>query len=74
MRLAGEEIPLHRFTSFVPTPDTSGAIDELPFLAGQGVGLVHDVLPVRRIMEGLVEEAVSTLASLQPGGSDTSAV
>jgi NAD(P)H-dependent flavin oxidoreductase YrpB (nitropropane dioxygenase family) len=73
MQLAGEQIPLHRFTSFVPTPDTSGAIDELPFLAGQEVGLVHDVLPVRRIIERLVEEAVSTLSSLQPGGRDTSA-
>lgn len=51
MKLAGEMISLHRFTSFVPTPDTEGQIEELPFLAGQGVGLIHDVMPVRTVLD-----------------------
>ncbi|WP_277879755.1 hypothetical protein [Coleofasciculus sp. FACHB-SPT9] len=41
MKLAGEQVRLHRFTSFVPTLEAIGQIDKLPFLAGQGVGLVH---------------------------------
>jgi enoyl-[acyl-carrier protein] reductase II len=65
MRLAGAEVPLHRFTSFVPTPDTEGRIEDLPFLAGQGVGLVHEVAPVRRIMETMMTEARAALSSLR---------
>ncbi|HXV68153.1 MAG TPA: nitronate monooxygenase [Nitrospira sp.] len=61
MRLAGETVPLHRFTSFVPTPETEGQIDDLPFLAGQGVGLIHEVMPVAQIIESLVVEAASEL-------------
>jgi Nitronate monooxygenase len=34
MKLGGERVSLHRFTSFPPTPDTDGKIDELPFPAG----------------------------------------
>lgn len=65
MKLAGETILLHRFTSFPPTPDTEGRIEELPFLAGQGVGLIHDVAPVAQIMERTIAEAASALAAMQ---------
>jgi enoyl-[acyl-carrier protein] reductase II len=57
MRLAGQTIPLRRFSSFVPTPDTEGDVAQLPLLSGQGVGLVRSVLPVRRIVEEMVAEA-----------------
>jgi enoyl-[acyl-carrier protein] reductase II len=67
MKLAGETVPLHRFTSFVPTPDTEGKIDELPFLAGQGVGLVHEVAPVGHIIESMMAEAASALSAIQAG-------
>lgn len=62
MKLAGATIPLHRFTSFVPTPETEGRIEDLPFLAGQGVGLVHDVVPVDRIIDGMMAEATAALS------------
>jgi NAD(P)H-dependent flavin oxidoreductase YrpB (nitropropane dioxygenase family) len=65
MKLAGETISLRRFTSFVPTPDTEGKIDEMPFLAGQGVGLIHDVIPVGQIIESMVDEAAKALSSLR---------
>src|SRR5262245_11193467 len=61
----GEQVPLRRFTSFVPTSDTDGNIDELPFLAGQGVGLIHEVLPVSHIVENLIAEAVAVLSLIQ---------
>jgi enoyl-[acyl-carrier protein] reductase II len=67
MKLAGETIPLHRFTSFVPTPDTEGQIDELPFLAGQGVGLIHDVMPVASIISRMMAEAASAFSAAQTG-------
>lgn len=65
MKLAGESIPLHRFTSFVPTPDTEGRIDELPFLAGQGVGLIHEVVPVAQVVDRLLVEAASALSAVR---------
>jgi NAD(P)H-dependent flavin oxidoreductase YrpB (nitropropane dioxygenase family) len=65
MRLAGETVSLHRFTNFVPTPATEGQIDELPFLAGQGVGLVHQILPVAAIINSMIAEAVSAISALQ---------
>ena len=65
MALAGDTIPLHRFSSVPPTPDTNGRIDELPFLAGQGVGLIHGVLPVAQIIETLVADAASRLSAVQ---------
>jgi NAD(P)H-dependent flavin oxidoreductase YrpB (nitropropane dioxygenase family) len=65
MKFGGQQIPLHRFTSFVPTPGTEGKIDELPFLAGQGVGLIHEVLPVGHIIDNMMTEAVSVLSSIQ---------
>ena len=65
MQLAGQTIPLHRFASFVPTPATEGRIGELPFLAGQGVGLVHEIAPVAQIIEQLVTEAAAALAAIR---------
>jgi NAD(P)H-dependent flavin oxidoreductase YrpB (nitropropane dioxygenase family) len=64
--MAGRQIPLHRFTNFVPTPGTSGQIDQMPLLAGQGVGLVHEVQPVARIIDDMMKEAASVLLSLVP--------
>lgn len=67
MKLAGATVSLHRFTSFVPTPETEGQLDELPFLAGQGVGLVHEIAPVARIIESMMAEAASALAAVRTG-------
>lgn len=66
MQLGGQKIPLHRFTSFVPTPDTEGQIEDLPLLAGQGVGLIHEVAPVAQIVERLVADAATALAAIRP--------
>jgi NAD(P)H-dependent flavin oxidoreductase YrpB (nitropropane dioxygenase family) len=67
MQLAGHTIGLHRFTSFVPTPATVGQIEEMPFLAGQGVGLISDIVPVAVIIERLIADARATLATLGGG-------
>jgi NAD(P)H-dependent flavin oxidoreductase YrpB (nitropropane dioxygenase family) len=64
MTLAGEKLPLHRFSSFVPTPDTEGRIEDLPFLAGQGVGLIHNIIPVAQIVQTIVGDAAAALSAL----------
>jgi hypothetical protein len=64
MKLAGEIVRIHRFTNFVPTPDTEGHIEEMPMLTGQGVGLIRELLSVRKIIDTMVADAISGLYSI----------
>jgi enoyl-[acyl-carrier protein] reductase II len=64
MNLMGETIPLHRFSNFVPTPQTEGDISQLPFLSGQGVGLVRELRPAREILHEVIEETAAVLSNL----------
>ncbi|MCB1662006.1 MAG: nitronate monooxygenase [Pseudomonadales bacterium] len=59
------EIPLRRFTSYPPTPDTEGDISDLPLLAGQGVGLVKEIKPVAEIMVELMQDSINSLNGIQ---------
>jgi NAD(P)H-dependent flavin oxidoreductase YrpB (nitropropane dioxygenase family) len=59
--MGGQEMPLRKFSVLLPTPDTKGDWEEMPFLAGQGVGLVNDVLPAKQVVERMMNEAVAIL-------------
>jgi len=61
--LFGQEIELKQFTNFVPMPTTEGNLDEMPLLAGQGVGLVQKITPAEEIVTTMMEEARQTLSS-----------
>lgn len=56
---AGRPHIKHKFDVLLPTPDTTGDYEEMAWLAGQGVGLVHDIRPaavvVRELMEGAAD-------------------
>lgn len=39
--------------------------EEMPWLAGQGAGLVHEVRPAGRVVEQMMDEAAIVLARLQ---------
>jgi enoyl-[acyl-carrier protein] reductase II len=59
----GQETKLRKFSNFVPMRDaTTGDLDEMPLLAGQGVGLVLDVRPAAEVIERMVAEAAAALA------------
>lgn len=64
-RIGGRATPLLRFMGFPPTPDASGDLDSMDFLAGQGVGLVNAIKPatdaVHELADG-VRQVVSQLA------------
>lgn len=64
-RFLGEEIVARKFASFVPVPETTGDWEEMPWLAGQGAGLVHEVRPAGRAVEQMMDEAAIVLARLQ---------
>jgi len=59
----GQKMELKRFTSFVPMPTTEGDLEEMPLLAGQGVGLIHNIMPAEEIVITMMEEAMQTLSS-----------
>jgi NAD(P)H-dependent flavin oxidoreductase YrpB (nitropropane dioxygenase family) len=57
-------MPLHRFSNWVPMSNTQGDLEEMALLAGQGVGLVHDVRPAGDIVRQMMADAAAVLERL----------
>jgi NAD(P)H-dependent flavin oxidoreductase YrpB (nitropropane dioxygenase family) len=55
--LGGEDVPIHRFSTLLPTPETTGDFEEMCLLAGESAALVHGVLPAGRIVREMAAEA-----------------
>ena len=53
VRLAGAEIPVPRFGAVPPTRDSTGAIEAMPFYAGQSAGAVTRIQPAAEIVADL---------------------
>ena len=62
MDLLGQQVPLHRFTNMVPMQGATGAFDELPLLAGEGLGLIRDLPPAAEIVARMATEAKQLLS------------
>jgi len=56
-RFAGKDVDVKPFDSIIPLKETTGDFDQMPMLAGQGVGLVTEVEPVQNILEKIMNEA-----------------
>ena len=56
-QLAGQTIPVLRFTSFPPSREASGDIEAMSLFAGQSVGLVHEIKPAATIMHEMIAGA-----------------
>ena len=50
-------MPVLRFMGFPPNSEATGNIDSMDLLAGQSVGLIHEVKPAGQIVYELVAEA-----------------
>jgi NAD(P)H-dependent flavin oxidoreductase YrpB (nitropropane dioxygenase family) len=62
--LGGQATKLRKFSSFVPMREaTTGDLEEMPLLAGQGVGLVLDVRPAAEVIERMVTQAAAALSA-----------
>jgi enoyl-[acyl-carrier protein] reductase II len=61
VNLMGMEMDLHRFSNFVPIRSTTGDFEEMPLLAGQGVGMIDSVPPVAEVVAAMVTEAASVI-------------
>jgi enoyl-[acyl-carrier protein] reductase II len=47
-KIGGQPVPLLRFMGLPPTPDVSGDLEYMDYLAGQGVGLVCECFCYQR--------------------------
>lgn len=50
-----------KFDVMLPVPETTGDWDEMPWLAGQGVGLIHDIKPAAVIVTEMMEGAAAII-------------
>ena len=64
LRRGDQTFDLPPMTSAAPTIQTVGHTELMANYAGQGVGLIHHILPAAAIMEQMVAEAESTLRAL----------
>ncbi|MFJ8438788.1 nitronate monooxygenase family protein [Kitasatospora griseola] len=53
----GERTVLRKFNPFPPGPTTEADWEEMPWLMGQGVGLVHDIRPAGDIVAEMMDQA-----------------
>lgn len=61
--LGGQAMTLRKFNVLLPTPETNADWEEMPFLAGQGVGLIKDIAPAQQVVERMMSEARELLVS-----------
>ncbi len=60
--LGGETVTVHRYSNLVPMRGlTTGDLEEMPLLAGQGVGLVTSLLPAAEVIATMTSDAVAML-------------
>jgi len=60
--LLGQHLDLRKFSNFVPMRDaTTGDLDEMPLLSGQGVGLVDAIVPAAEVIHRMVAEAATMI-------------
>lgn len=57
--LMGMGFDLHKFSSFVPIATTTGDFEEMPMLAGQGVGLIESIPTVAEAISQIVTDATN---------------
>jgi enoyl-[acyl-carrier protein] reductase II len=64
VNLMGTELDLHRFSNFVPITSTTGDFEEMPLLAGQGVGLIESVPTVAEVISAMVTDATDMIRAV----------
>jgi enoyl-[acyl-carrier protein] reductase II len=71
MQMGVHRIPIHRFSNFIPTPDTEGDLSLMAMPAGEGVGLVRSVLGAAAVVDELVRQAAEVLIRVGPAPAGT---
>jgi len=67
MNLGGQEVDMHQFSNLVPMRQlTTGDLEEMALLAGQGVGLVRSVKPAGTVIAEITTQARTMLDQYRP--------
>lgn len=61
----GQPHTKHKFDVILPTNDTTGDFEEMAWLMGQGVGLIHSIEPAAEVVATMMSQAEATLAKLR---------
>jgi NAD(P)H-dependent flavin oxidoreductase YrpB (nitropropane dioxygenase family) len=61
MDMFGMATELKKFTNLVPMPDAEGDFEELPLLAGQGVGLIQSIDSMSSVVDAMIGQAHTIL-------------
>ncbi|MCW5658892.1 MAG: nitronate monooxygenase [Burkholderiaceae bacterium] len=61
----GQTLEMHRFDAFVPAEGTTGNPQDMPLLAGEGVGLVRSIEPAADVVQAMVRTAEQVLGRLR---------
>jgi enoyl-[acyl-carrier protein] reductase II len=70
MNLGGQEVDMHQFSNLVPMRQlTTGDLEEMALLAGQGVGLVRSVKPAGTVVAEITTQARMMLDQYRTSGS-----
>ncbi|WAL93465.1 NAD(P)H-dependent flavin oxidoreductase [Streptomyces sp. Je 1-369] len=59
----GEETVLRKFNVLPPVPATEADWEEMPWLMGQGVGLIHDIRPAGDVVREMMDQAEVVLTT-----------
>lgn len=62
--LFGEPVIMRKFNVILPTPETEGDWEEMPWLAGQSAGLVRSEMPARQVVHTMMQEARARVGAL----------
>ena len=62
MDLLGQATPLHKFTNMVPMAGATGDFEEMPLLAGEGLGLIDDLPSAGEIVARISSQAEAALS------------
>ncbi len=61
---SGQTVEMRKFNVLLATPETEADWEEMPWLMGQGVGLVDDIAPAAAVVERMMDEARERLHML----------
>jgi hypothetical protein len=64
LRQGDQDVEVPPFSIIPPTINTEGRTELMANYAGQGVGLIHDILPAAAIVERIVCDAEDTIRRL----------
>ncbi|MBI2969167.1 MAG: nitronate monooxygenase [Gammaproteobacteria bacterium] len=62
--IAGQSLPIRRFSSLIPVRDATGDFEQMALPAGEGVGGVREILAARQVIEEMIDEALGVIDAL----------